>query len=146
MVGDDIKCYNCKIVVYGTRGKDKNEAGVGKSRIINRYLESDYHFDYEEETERLYKSKQEELPGNCMIDYMIFDTSGSYQNLSLSDLTEEEKVTFKKNFDFTAAVMVYDVTNERSFKRCLEQIKNMRLIKPDIDIYVAGNKTDMPDD
>ena len=91
IIGDEIKCFNCKIAVYGSRGKDRNMPGVGKSRLINRWLDNQYEFEYVETPykvtvdnieedrmhQRLYKCKKEEVKGNnCMIDFMLYDTSG----------------------------------------------------------------------
>ena len=120
----------CKVVLVG-------ESGVGKTSIINRYLNNTYNENQKSTFAPKFKNKVLNYPEyNKSISFDIWDTAG-----------QEAYRSITKNFYVNAAigVMVYDIRNRESF----ENIKNYwsKQLKDsgvqNIVLAIAGNKCDI---
>ena len=120
----------CKVVLVG-------ESGVGKTSIINRYLNNTYNENQKSTFAPKFKNKVINYPEyNKSISFDIWDTAG-----------QEAYRSITKNFYVNAAIgiMVYDIRNRESF----ENIKNYwsKQLKDsgvqNIVLAIAGNKCDI---
>ena len=96
---------SCKVVMLG-------EAGVGKTCIINRYINNSFNTDSMPTSGASYASKTmyfEKYEKNVKFD--IWDTAGQEKFRALT------KIFYKET---SVAVLVYDITRKESF----EEIKN----------------------
>ena len=121
----------CKVVLLG-------ESGVGKTCIISRYINGTYEEDLMSTNGASYASKNLTFPkyDNKIIKFEIWDTAGQEKYRALNQI-------FYK--DASICVLVYDVTNESSFKALQEywyqQVKDSA--PKNIVIGLAGNKCDL---
>ena len=114
------------------------ESGVGKTCIINRYISN--IFDSTDPTKAAsFKSYSIPSPdGSTDIRQMIWDTAGQEIYRSLASF-------YYKDAD--AVILVYDITNEKSFIELDYWIGEVNLHgSKDIIVTVAGNKSDKIDD
>ena len=120
----------CKVVLVG-------ESGVGKTSIINRYLNNTYNENQKSTFAPKFKNKVINYPEyNKSISFDIWDTAG-----------QEAYRSITKNFYVNAAigVMVYDIRNRESFenikKYWSQQLKDSGV--QNIVLAIAGNKCDI---
>ena len=120
----------CKVVLVG-------ESGVGKTSIINRYLNNKYNENQKSTFAPKFKNKVLNYPEyNKSISFDIWDTAG-----------QEAYRSITKNFYVNAAigVMVYDIRNRESFenikKYWSQQLKDSGV--QNIVLAIAGNKCDI---
>ena len=120
----------CKVVLVG-------ESGVGKTSIINRYLNNTYNENQKSTFAPKFKNKVLNYPEyNKSISFDIWDTAG-----------QEAYRSITKNFYVNAAigVMVYDIRNRESFenikKYWSQQLKDSGV--QNIVLAIAGNKCDL---
>jgi len=98
--GENLKV--CKVVLLG-------ETGVGKTCIINRFIDDKYEDNVQSSNMASFFSKTmtfEEFHGKS-IKFEIWDTAGQEKFRSLN------KIFYK---DAGAAILVYDITNKTSFE------------------------------
>ena len=118
-----------KVVLLG-------EAGVGKTSIISQFIEEVYQEDIQSSTGGTYSSKTFVIDNKELLDFEIWDTAGQERYRSLTTMYYK---------DANAAILVYDITLEKSF----EEIKNYwanqvkESASNDIIIVVCGNKSDL---
>ena len=119
-----------KVVLLG-------QSGVGKTCIINQFINGEYDDSTTPTISFQFCQKTFEFPGNKSIALDIWDTAGQEKYRSLNSM-------FYKNVK--AAVLVYDITDKKSF----EDIKNFWYdqIKQNCDndkliLAIAGNKCDL---
>eukprot|EP00826_Nyctotherus_ovalis_P041965 TRINITY_DN4278_c0_g3_i2.p1 TRINITY_DN4278_c0_g3~~TRINITY_DN4278_c0_g3_i2.p1 ORF type:complete len:189 (+),score=43.22 TRINITY_DN4278_c0_g3_i2:110-676(+) len=120
-----------KIVMLG-------ENGTGKSCIISRYM--DNTFRSLEPTEYAnFKTKTLASPnGNCEIKQVVWDTAGQEIYRSLAPFYYR---------DADGVVLVYSVTDEKSFKELKYWVGEVQLnSKKDVLMTVVGNKSDLVDE
>ena len=102
----DIDCLPCKVVLLG-------EAGVGKTCIIGRFINSRFDDDIKSTTVASYTGKTmtfHECKGRS-IKFEVWDTVGQEKYRALTKIFyKEAKVT----------ILVYDITKKKSF----EELKN----------------------
>jgi len=127
---DEENCENLKVVLIG-------ESGVGKTCIINRYLNNLFDEDGMSTTGASYASKTMFFPiYNKAIKFEIWDTAGQEKFKALT------KIFYK---DTDVAILVYDITRKESF----EELKNYwyNEIKDnapnDCIVSIAANKYDL---
>ena len=120
----------CKVVLVG-------ESGVGKTSIINRYLNNTYNENQKSTFAPKFKNKVLNYPEyNKSISFDIWDTAG-----------QEAYRSITKNFYVNAAIgiMVYDIRNRESFenikKYWSQQLKDSGV--QNIVLAIAGNKCDI---
>ena len=121
----------CKVVLLG-------ESGVGKTCIISRFINNTFEEGLMSTNGASYASKNATFPeyGNRTIKFEIWDTAGQEKYRALNQI-------FYK--DASLCILVYDVTNESSFKAIQEywhqQVKDCA--PKNIVLGLAGNKCDL---
>eukprot|EP00826_Nyctotherus_ovalis_P062470 TRINITY_DN9040_c0_g3_i1.p1 TRINITY_DN9040_c0_g3~~TRINITY_DN9040_c0_g3_i1.p1 ORF type:complete len:219 (-),score=64.02 TRINITY_DN9040_c0_g3_i1:128-784(-) len=113
------------------------ESGVGKTCLISRYVDDKFE-NFEPTKAASFKSKTL-ISSNkkVYIRQMIWDTAGQEAFRSLASF-------YYKDAD--AAVLVYDVTNKKSFNELSYWVGELIEYGPkNIILVVAGNKSDMVD-
>ena len=120
-----------KIILLG-------EIGVGKSSLINRYVSNKFNTFNQTSIGDDVKIKKVEVDKNLTVDLLI------------NDPTNEEKLgKFTKNYylDAHGAVIVYDLTNEKSFQKVKFWMEELDSNAPrDIIVCILGNKADLTAD
>ena len=95
------------------------ESGVGKTCIINRFVKNEFTIDESPTLAASYAQKNVKLDDDTIIRFHIWDTAGQEEYRSIA------KIFYK---DAKAAILVYDITNQKSFDEIknywYEQIKN----------------------
>ena len=121
---------SCKVVLVG-------DSGVGKTSIINRYLNNKYNENVEITVASTYNYKILKYPKyNKSISFDIWDTAGQEQYRSVA-----------KSFYINAAIgiMVYDIRRKPSFESIkdywYEQMKESG--EENMILGIAGNKCDL---
>eukprot|EP01026_Neomeris_dumetosa_P035378 TRINITY_DN28354_c0_g1_i2.p2 TRINITY_DN28354_c0_g1~~TRINITY_DN28354_c0_g1_i2.p2 ORF type:complete len:201 (-),score=20.60 TRINITY_DN28354_c0_g1_i2:342-944(-) len=115
---------SAKLVLLG-------EMGAGKSSIAIRYVKGQFN-DYQEST--IGAAFMTKSVAELKIKFEIWDTAGQERYHSLAPM-------YYRNA--AAAIVVYDVTQESSFKKAIDWINELqRQAKPDVVIALAGNKVD----
>ena len=120
-----------KIIMLG-------EIGVGKSSIINRYVCNKFNNFEQAKIGPDIKSKKVEIDQYLTVELLI------------NDSTNEEKLgKFTKNYyvDAHGALLVYDLTNQDSFKKLKYWLDELNTNAPrDIVYCILGNKKDLTAD
>ena len=122
---DDI--IPCKVIVVG-------DSGVGKTSIINRFLEN-YNPDEKATIGASFSSKLQ-LVDNYNISFDIWDTAGEERFRSVNSIFYKEA---------SICLMVYDITSLKTFQNIKDYWYNSvkENAKPDIIFGIAGNKMDL---
>jgi len=124
----------CKVVLLG-------ESSVGKTCIITRFIDNLFQQDVITTTGASYATKSILYKDyhNKIIKFEIWDTAGQEKYRSLTQI-------FYK--DAAIAILVYDITSEKSFEEMenywYKQIREFA--PPNIIIGIAGNKFDLFND
>ena len=109
------------------------ESMVGKTNILSQFNQGKFNPVSQQSLTAQFFRKEISLPDKSTITFDLWDTPGQKKYRSLL------KIFFK---DAKAVILVYDSTNEESFKEIKEywynQIKDLKLI-----IAVAANKCDL---
>eukprot|EP01024_Parvocaulis_polyphysoides_P029916 TRINITY_DN2712_c0_g4_i1.p1 TRINITY_DN2712_c0_g4~~TRINITY_DN2712_c0_g4_i1.p1 ORF type:complete len:201 (-),score=40.24 TRINITY_DN2712_c0_g4_i1:486-1088(-) len=115
---------SAKLVLLG-------EMGSGKSSIAIRYVKGQFN-EYQEST--IGAAFMTKSVAELKIKFEIWDTAGQERYHSLAPM-------YYRNA--AAAIVVYDVTQESSFKKAIDWIYELqKQAKPDVVIALAGNKVD----
>ena len=115
-----------KVVLLG-------ESKVGKTSIFNQYKDGKFNPDIQPSDTAFFIRKELNLADKGKTTLDIWDVAGAtkYRNLA--------KIFLK---DAHAAILVYDLTDENSFKELKEfwysQVKDLNLV-----LYVVANKCDL---
>ena len=118
---------HCKTVLLG-------ESSVGKSSIVLKFIQGAFH-DFQEPTiGAAFTSKI--LPiKNSSVKFEIWDTAGQERYYSLTPMYYRGA---------RAVIVVYDITNVKSFLRAQAWVKELqRYARSDVIIILAGNKSDL---
>ncbi|KAJ5076538.1 ras-related protein rab-30 [Anaeramoeba ignava] len=120
--------YLFKVIIIGS-------ANVGKTSLINRYVDNTFNFEKEPTIGVDFKTKDIEID-NQTIRLQIWDTAGQerFRNSFLPSIY--------KNADIV--LIVFDITNENSLKEIgdyLKEIENSHIQDP--LIVIVGNKSDL---
>ena len=120
-----------KIILLG-------EIGVGKSSLINRYINNKFSAFSQASIGDEIKTKKVDIDQNLRVELLI------------SDPTNEEKLgKFTKNYyiDAHGAIIVYDLTNEQSFQKVKFWMEELNSNAPRDTIFcILGNKSDLTAD
>ena len=111
-----------KIILLG-------ESSVGKTSIINRLTKNNFSDLLIATFNEIYTEKEFEIKGN-KIKFQIWDTAG-----------EEKFRSVVKNYykRSSAAILVYDITNSKSFKQLDEfWLKELMKFNPNIGMYIKN--------
>ncbi|XBW34719.1 hypothetical protein QEN19_000286 [Hanseniaspora menglaensis] len=127
-----------KIIILG-------DSGVGKTSLIQRYVNKKYTQQYKATIGADFSTKELELEdingGKATATLQIWDTAGQERFQSLG-------VAFYRGAD--CCVLVYDVTNEKSFQRLKtwrdDFLLNSNVSNPEsFPFVILGNKMDVDD-
>ncbi|CAG9332187.1 unnamed protein product [Blepharisma stoltei] len=119
--------FQIKVVLLG-------DSGVGKSSIVVRYIEDRFYEDLEATIGASFLSKTIELQ-NKVVKFNIWDTAGQERYHALSKMYYS---------DSQAAILVYDITNRRSYDAMKQWYRELKEFGPrSLMIAVAGNKEDL---
>ncbi|SOV73598.1 ras-related protein Rab-5C [Plasmodium sp. gorilla clade G3] len=121
------KVFNSKLVLLG-------DTSVGKSCIVVRFAKNEF-YEYQESTIGAAFMTQLIDIGECTIKFEIWDTAGQERYRSLAPMYYRGA---------SAAVIVYDITNKKSFEGAKGWIHELKSVHSnDIIIALAGNKNDL---
>ena len=117
-----------KIVLIG-------DSSVGKSNILLRYVSNDFQKESRTTIGVLFQSKFITTADGLIVRAQIWDTAGEERYKSVS------KVYYR---GAVGALLIYDITNRRSFENCAEWLNRLKENSlEDIIIMLVGNKTDL---
>lgn len=110
-------------------------SGVGKSSIIDRYVNK-RHNELSEATVGVgYYHHRLKLPTGSLMDLDIWDTGGQERYRALLPLYYREA---------TVALICYDVSNYPSFEACEYWYRELKRAEPNCILFLVGNKIDIP--
>lgn len=125
---DESKPLEAKIVLLG----DQN---VGKSSIAQRFCKNLFTGQYVVTIGGAYLQQKLVLNNGAVIKFHIWDTGGQERFRSMANLYYQ---------DAAAAILTYDVTNEKTFESMnywIDELKN-KIDQDKIVLCLAGNKCD----
>ena len=124
------KKYEIKIVLLG-------EAAVGKSSLVLRFCNDKFEDKYKVTIGGAYSVKNVKLKNGDSLKLHIWDTGGQEKFRAVANLYYKDSV---------AAILVYDVTNSKSFESLDFWIKelNQNVGNDNFIFAMAGNKCDLP--
>ena len=122
--------FSFKFVIVG-------DSGVGKTNILNRYIRDTFLLDGKSTIGIELETKMFKIHDK-IIKINIWDTAGQERFKSITS-------AYYKGAK--AAIIVYDITNESSFKNVDVWYKEIKdSTKQDINVILIGNKSDLEDD
>ncbi|KAK3085510.1 hypothetical protein FSP39_004418, partial [Pinctada imbricata] len=112
------------------------ESGVGKSSIVLRFVNDTFKPSLESTIGASFMTKRIEVDGLHYI-FQIWDTAGQEKYRALAPMYYRGA---------SAAIIVYDVTREATFRTVKEWIRELKKNSTtDMVIAIAGNKCDLTD-
>ncbi|KAK2864462.1 hypothetical protein Q7C36_003616 [Tachysurus vachellii] len=121
------KICQFKLVLLG-------ESAVGKSSLVLRFVKGQFH-EFQESTIGAAFLTQMVCLDDTTVKFEIWDTAGQERYHSLAPMYYRGA---------QAAIVVYDITNEESFARAKNWVKELqRQASPNIVIALSGNKADL---
>lgn len=116
-----------KVVLLG-------EGCVGKTSIVLRYVENKFNEKHEQTLQASYFQKNLNITGR-RITLNIWDTAGQERYHALGPIYYR---------DSNGAIVVYDITDEDSFKKAKNWVRELRKMLGDSCVLcIVGNKTDL---
>ncbi|KAI3402446.2 YPT52 [Candida oxycetoniae] len=114
------------------------ESAVGKSSIVHRFVKNTFDDMRESTIGAAFLTQSITIPeSQTTIKFEIWDTAGQERYKSLAPM-------YYRNAN--AALCVYDITSQSSFKKAQDWIKELRKQAPEgIVIALVGNKLDLED-
>jgi len=121
---------NFKIVLLG-------EGCVGKTSLVLRYVEDKFHDKHFSTIQASFLTKKINLEGR-RVTLAIWDTAGQERFHALGPIYYRES---------HAAILVYDITDQDSFVKVQNWVKELKRILGDkVVLAIVGNKTDLEKD
>jgi len=132
MTAEEVKEYVFKIVILG-------DSAVGKTSLINQYVEATFQEDY-----------KPTLGANIIRKDVIIDHINAKVRLIMWDLAGQEKYNVIRSMYFqgcVGALLVYDITRNSTFESItLKWLKDFsKYVKKEGGYVVIGNKMDLKD-
>lgn len=116
-----------KVVLLG-------EGRVGKTSILLRYIKGEYDDRQVSTLQASYLDKRL-MVDNSKVQLSLWDTAGQERFHALGPIYYR---------DADGALLVYDITDDESFRKVRTWVKELRrIVGDDIDISIAGNKSDL---
>ena len=120
-----------KIVIIG-------EAGVGKTHLHSKYIKGTLPKNPTSTIGVEFATRTVPLPSGGTVKAQIWDTAGQERYRAITCAHYRRSI---------GALLVYDITNEKSFVACKRWMEELRdQAEPDIVIMLVGNKLDMVKD
>ncbi|XP_013411985.1 ras-related protein Rab-21 [Lingula anatina] len=122
--------HNFKVVLLG-------EGCVGKTSLVLRYVENKFNDKHLTTLQASFLDKKLNIGGK-RVHLAIWDTAGQERFHALGPIYYR---------DSNGAILVYDITDEDSFQKVKNWVKELRkMLGQDICLCIAGNKTDLEKD
>jgi len=119
--------YNFKVVLLG-------EGCVGKTSLVVRYVENKFNERHESTLQASFLTKKLSIGGK-RVSLAIWDTAGQERFHALGPIYYR---------DSNGAVLTYDITDEDSFQKVKNWVKELRkMLGTDICLMIVGNKVDL---
>lgn len=119
--------YNFKIVLLG-------EGAVGKTSIVLRYVEDKFNERHISTLQASFLNKKLNIDGK-RVNLAIWDTAGQEKFHALGPIYYRMS---------NGAVLVYDITDEDSFQKVKNWVKELKkMLGNEICIVIVGNKADL---
>ncbi len=119
--------YILKIVLLG-------EANVGKTSLVYRFIENKFRENYKSTLGVNLLKKDMNVEGYGEVSAQIWDLGGQESFKSLRKLYLEGA---------NGALLVYDMTNQKSFEKLDEWVQSFREARDDAPMILIGNKSDL---
>jgi Rab family protein len=117
-----------KIVIIG-------EAGVGKTHLLSKYIKGTLPKNPTSTIGVEFATRTVPLPSGGTVKAQIWDTAGQERYRAITCAHYRRSI---------GALLVYDITNEKSFLACKRWMEELRdQAEPDIVIMLVGNKLDL---
>lgn len=127
---EEIYDYLFKVVMIG-------DSGVGKSNLLMRYTKGDFNIESKTTIGVEFATKTIKTANQKVIKAQIWDTAGQERYRAITNAYYRGAV---------GALLVYDVTSQRSFNNVSEWLKELKQFADNnIVILLVGNKTDLKD-
>lgn len=124
---NDGRNYSFKTVLLG-------EGCVGKTSLILRYVANKFNDQHDFTKQASFLNKKINIGGK-RVKLAIWDTAGQEKFHALGPIYYR---------DSNGAILVYDITNEKSFQKVQNWVKELRkMLGDDICLVIAGNKIDL---
>ncbi|XP_002737035.1 ras-related protein Rab-21-like [Saccoglossus kowalevskii] len=121
------KSFNFKVVLLG-------EGAVGKTSVVLRYVENKFNEKHISTLQASFLTKKLNIGGK-RVNLAIWDTAGQERFHALGPIYYR---------DSNGAILVYDITDEDSFQKVKNWVKELRkMLGNDIALCIAGNKIDL---
>jgi len=119
--------FNFKVVLLG-------EGCVGKTSCVLRYVENKFNDKHITTLQASFLNKKLNIGGK-RVNLAIWDTAGQERFHALGPIYYR---------DSNGAVLVYDITDEDSFQKVKNWVKELRrMLGQDVCLCIAGNKIDL---
>lgn len=124
------KSHSFKVVLLG-------EGAVGKTSLVLRYVENKFNEKHITTLQASFLQKKLNIGGR-RVNLSIWDTAGQERFHALGPIYYR---------DSNGALLVYDITDEDSFHRVKNWVKELKkMLGNDISLCIVGNKTDLEKD
>lgn len=124
------RTYSFKVVLLG-------EGCVGKTSLILRYVENKFNDRHLSTLQASFLSKKLNIAGK-RVTLAIWDTAGQEKFHALGPIYYR---------DSHGAVLVYDITDQDSFQKVKNWVKELKkMLGDNVCLCIAGNKTDLEKD
>lgn len=118
--------HETKVVFLG-------DSGVGKSSILIRFHKNEFSDAFEVTIGGAFLQTKVELDKGTIVTLDVWDTAGQERFRSLMPLYYRQA---------SAAVIVYDVGDLKSFQRCEYWVTTLKEQEPTCLLFLVGNKAD----
>ena len=118
--------HETKVVFLG-------DSGVGKSSLLLRFHRNEFSDAFEVTIGGAFLQTKVELEKGLLVTLDVWDTAGQERFRSLMPLYYRQA---------SAAVIVYDVGDNKSFQRCDYWVKTLKEQEPNCLLFLVGNKAD----
>ncbi|KAL4233780.1 Ras-related protein Rab-21 [Mactra antiquata] len=127
MAGGGGRNFNFKVVLLG-------EGCVGKTSCVLRYVENKFNDKHLTTLQASFLTKRLNIGGK-RVNLNIWDTAGQERFHALGPIYYR---------DSNGAILVYDITDEDSFQKVKNWVKELRkMLGNEICLCIAGNKIDL---
>lgn len=124
------RSYSFKVVLLG-------EGCVGKTSLVLRYVENKFNEKHFSTLQASFLNKKLNIAGK-KVNLAIWDTAGQERFYALGPIYYR---------DSNGAILVYDITDEDSFKKVQNWVKELRkMLGDNVCLCIAGNKMDLEKD